>query len=102
MIASYLRSPPKPDLADFVPFVLAGLVLLRLVLAELGFLVGGLGAVIVMSGRLSLRAVERQPRHVGGDLLVMMVDRELQLDLRPERREVRADAGDRDVALEHR
>ena len=33
------------------------------------------GIVVVMSGRLSLRVVERQPRHVGGDQLVLVVDR---------------------------
>ena len=60
------------------------------------------GAVIVMSGRLSLRVVERQPGDVRRDLLVVVVHREFQVHLGPELREVRADPGQRDVPLEHR
>src|SRR3954447_24779386 len=55
-----------------------------------------------MSGSLPCGVVERQAGGARGDVFVAVVHIELELDMRPGRGEVRPDAGERDVALQHR
>src|SRR5690606_40631656 len=86
----------RPALARYAP-LMRPLWPPPMTMASYSFFVG-----ITTSGCLVGRVVEGEPRHLGGDHVVSVIDRDLQLDLRADPAMFRLHPGDPDVALHDR